>query len=463
MKKKNLNTFIKNIAYALLMVFCAFSVTSVLFPEVTESLLAFAGLGGSGIGGASLATSILTANTRATSVAARPRSATDPGHLDEDVSKFVTMIMPDDFALDTLLRAAGQSEKATDLIVNFEEVEFRGHSDQTAAAYVIPGGATPVAVNYDNITVSNPNLWVKGESIYIPTMTGLNSRPLTLRVDSINTNGTLRVTAINTTGNLLPNIPLNTPIYRGATAHGERKAKAENKTLIPANRFNYCQRFMAQVEEGFIRGMLDTKTGYSFKDQNFIRMYDFRTELAKASYFGQKYITPSTEEGESIYYTDGIYHQLTKQLDWTTAGGIPNNMWIDWCNAIFADNAGAKDRYVMAGRNLIAAISKIPAVEKQLDATSTEIIAGVKLSKIETLFGDLYIKHDKVFDISGHADDGVVLDLTQIRKRQFLPLTSRQLKLREAGIENTNATLIEEIMCFETRYLGTHARIKRTA
>ena len=457
MKKKKLNTFIKNIAYALLVVVCAFSVTSFLFPEVTESLLALAGLGGSGIGGASMATTVMATNTRASTVAARPKTTTDPGHLAEDVSKFVTMIMPDDFALDTLLREANQSEKATDLIVNFEEVEFRAHQDQIGAAY------TGVSAAYADITVDNPNLWVKGESIYIPTVNALGNKPLNLRIDSINPNGTLKVTAINTASNFVPTIANDTVIYRGPTAHGEKKARAENKSLIPANRFNYCQRFMAQVDEGFIRGMLDTKSGYSFKDQNFIRMYDFRTELAKAGYFGQKFITPSTEEGENIYYTEGIFHQLTKQLDWTAAGGITNNMWIDWCNALFADNAGAKDRYVMAGRNLIAAISKIPDVQKQLDGKETTVVAGVKLSKIETLFGELYIKHDKIFDIMGHADDGIVMDLTQIRKRPFLPLTSRQLKLREAGIENTNATLIEEIMCLETRYLGTHARIKKTA
>lgn len=458
MKKKNLNTFIKNIAYALLMVVCAFSAASLLFPEATETLLAFAGLGGSGIGGASLAATAITAtNTRATTDAARPRSASDPGHLADDVSKFVTMIMPDDFALDTLLREAGQSEKATDLIVNFEEVEFRGHQDQVGAGY------TGVSAAYADLTVDNPSLWVKGESIYIPSINALGSKPLMLRVDSINANGTLKVTAINTASNFVPTIANDTVIYRAPTAHGEKKARAENKTLIPGNRFNYCQRFMAQVDEGFIRGMLETKSGYSFKDQNFIRMYDFRTELAKAGYFGQKYITPSTEEGENIMYTEGIFHQLTKQLDWTAAGGITNSMWIDWCNALFADNAGAKDRYVMAGRNLIAAISKIPDVQKQLDGKETTVVAGVKLSKIETLFGELYIKHDKVFDVMGHADDGIVLDLTQIRKRPFLPLTSRQLKLRDAGIENTNATLIEEIMCLETRYLGTHARIKKTA
>lgn len=459
MKKQPIQNFVKGAFLMLLFAVSALSVVAMVMPDLADAIFAFVGLSSGGFSMA--ATTIMTTNTRATTDAARPRSATDPGHLDEDVSKFVTMIQPDDFALDTLIREAGQSEKATDLIVHFEEVEFRGHEDQVSAAFTASGGSA-LSDKFIDLTVANPNLWVKGETVYVPSIL-VAGKPLMLRVDTVNANNTLKVTAINTANNVVPTIANNTVIYRNGTAYGELRAKAENKTLIPGNRFNYCQRHMAQVEEGYIRGMLDTKSGYSFKDQNFIRMYDFRTEIAKASYFGQKAKVFSQEENEDVYYAEGIYHQLTKQLDWTTAGGITNNMWIDWCNAIFADNSGASDRYVMAGRNLIAAISKIPDVQKQLDGKETTIVAGVKLSKIETLFGELYIKHDKVFDVMGHRDDGVVLDLTQIRKRPFMELNSRELDFRTSGVSNKNATLIEEIMCFETRYLATHARIKRTA
>jgi hypothetical protein len=454
MKKQTFDTFAKLIGLFLLIAISAFSAVSFFMPEIAEAFIAF--LGNEGGVGTVVATTAIAVNTRATTDAARPRSASDPGHLAEDVSKFVTMIKPDDFALDTLLREVGQSEKATDLIVNFEEVVFRGHQDTMASTY------TTDSEEFATITVTNPSLWLKTDTIYVPSIL-VSGRPLQLRIDSKNANGTLVVTSINSVGNIVPTLSSGAVIYRGANSEGEKAAKGQNLTLIPANRFNYCQRFTAQVDEGYIRSMLDTKTGFNYRDQNFIRMYDFRTSLAKAGYFGEKAITPSQADGESVYHTEGIYHQLTKQLDWTTAGGITNNMWIDWTNSLFADNSGSTDRFVFAGRNLIAAISKIPAVEKQLEAKSTEIVAGVKLSKVETLFGELYIKHDKVFDAMGHTDNGIVLDLAQIMKRPFMPLTSRQLKLREAGIENTNATFIEEIMCLETRYLQTHARIVRTS
>jgi len=435
---------------------CAFFVMAGLFPDLAEALFALVGNEG-GVGTTIAATSIIASNTRETTDTARPRSASDPGHIQEDVSQFVTMIKPDDFALDTLLRSMESSEKAKDLIVNFDEVEFRGHEDTTAAGY------TAAAEDFADITVTNPALYVKGESLYIPSIAALDGKPLQLRIDAINANNTLKVTAINTTDNIVPTIANGTVIYRSATAYGELRAKAENKSLIPGNRFNYCQRHLAQVEEGYIRSMLDTKSGFNVKDQNFIRMYDFRTEIEKASIFGTKAKVWSADENEYVYYAEGVYHQLTEQLEYTTAGGITNNTWIDWTKDIFAGNSGAEDRVVLAGKDLMGNILKITSVEKQLDAGRVEVVPGMKIMKVETSFGELYLKHHKLFDNMGHSNDGMVVDLTNIKRRPFMELNQRKLGLREAGISNVNAQLIEEICCLETRYLETHARIVNTA
>jgi hypothetical protein len=218
---------------------------------------------------------------------------------------------------------------------------------------------------------------------------------------------------------------------------------------------------LAQVEEGFIRSMIDSKSGFGIQDQNFIRMYDFRNEMEKASIFGVKAIVPSRFEKENIYYQEGVYHQLTQQLTYTAVGGITQSTWIDWTKDVFAGNSGAEDRMLFAGKDLMATILKIPAVEKQLEAGRVEIVPGVKIVKVETSFGMLYLKHHKLFDTMGHVNDGMVLDMTNIKRRPFLALNQRQLKLREAGTSNVNATLIEEIFCLETRYLDTHARIVR--
>ena len=462
MKKQSILNFVKGAFYMFLVAIAALSVVSMIAPDMADSFVALLGFTGGGTGFTVAATTILASNTRESTDNARPRSEDDPGHIADDVSKFVTMIKPDDFSLDTLLREMNSSEKATDLVVNFEEVDFRGHADQVTIALGAPAG-TADADKFRNITVGNPDLWVIGESIYVKSLTGLNGKPLQLRVDTINENGTLQVTGINTADNVVPAIPINTAIRRSATAYGEDRAKAENKTMIPGNRFNYCQRHLAQIDEGYIRSMIDSKSGFSDKDQNFIRMYDFRTEIEKASIFGVRGKVYSKKEKANVLYADGIFHQLEKVLPYTTAGGITTNTWIDWTKQIFADNSGAEDRMLFAGKELMANILKIAAIEKQLEAERVEVVPGVKVMKVETSFGMLYLKYHKLFDIMDHANDGMVVDLTNIKKRPFLALNSRELTLRSSGQSNTNATLIEEIGCVETRYLASHARIVNTA
>jgi hypothetical protein len=462
MKKQSILKFVARAFVMLLFAAFAFSVVSMISPDTADSLVALLGLTGGGTGFTMANTTIIATNTRETTSNARPRSVTDPGHLADDVSKFVTMIKPDDFSLDTLLREMNSSEKATDLIVNYEEVDFRGHADQVTTALDAPVG-TGSDMQFRSIVVGNPNLWVIGESIYVKSVLGLGGRPLQLRVDNINANNTLTVTGINTTGGIVPALPINTPIRRSATAYGEDRARAENKTLIPGNRFNNCQRHLAQIDEGYIRAMIDTKSGFSDKDQNFIRMYDFRTEIEKTSIFGNRSTVFSQRENANVLYANGIYHQLEKVLPYTTAGGITTNTWIDWTRLIFADNSGAEDRMLFAGSQLMANILKIPAIEKQLQADRVEVVPGIKVMKVETSFGILYLKFHKLFDIMDHAHDGMVVDLTNIKKRPFLALNSRELDLRSSGQSNTNATLIEEIGCVETRYLATHARIVNTA
>ncbi|HAS58507.1 MAG: hypothetical protein CL554_08080 [Algoriphagus sp.] len=460
MKKQTFHNVAKAMSYMVLVAICAFSAFAAI-PGSAEALIALVGNEG-GVGTVMAATTTtLAVNTRETVDGARPRSATDPGHIQDDVSRFVTMIKPDDFTLDTLLRDMESSEKATDLIVNFEEVEFRGREDVTTAALAAPTGTTD-ADKFRDLAVGNSDLWVKGETVYIPGVL-ISGKPLQLRVEKVNSNNTIQVTGINTADNVVPAIADATTIYRGATSYGELRAKAENKTLIPGNRFNYCQRHLAQVEEGYIRSMLETKSGFNIQDQNFIRMYDFRTEMEWASIFGTKNKTWSKEENEFVYTQEGVYHQLTKQLDWTAAAGITNNTWIDWTKQIFADNSGAEDRVALVGKELMATILKIDSVQKQQSEERVELVPGMKIMRVETSFGILYLKHHKLFDTVGHANDGMVVDMTNIKRRPFLALNQRKLGLREAGISNVNATLIEEIFCLETRYLDAHARIVKTA
>ena len=94
--------------YGLMIVLIALSVFSVIpifAPEFAESLLAFVGMGSSGM---------MVANTAIVGTQTFEETTTkSPNHVKRDVSQIVTEMRPDEFPLDTMLRNIRKAEKAT--------------------------------------------------------------------------------------------------------------------------------------------------------------------------------------------------------------------------------------------------------------------------------------------------------------------------------------------------------------
>ncbi len=464
MKKEFLINLGKGVGYVLLMLIGVFSAFTVFAPDVAEALMAFVGLS-SGGGFAVAATALVSGpDTRESAKSSKPDSAEKPGHLANDVSSIVTKIRPDKAPLDTMIRKMNNSQKATDIQVNFEEVEFRGRESALTAALAAPSSTTTPTTEdkYRSIQVGNPSLFIEGETIYIPTVL-VDGKPLQLRIDEKNSDGTLKVAALNTPTGYVPAIPSTTVIYRGAPSAGELKAQVGSVTHYPDMRFNYCQRFMAQIEQSVIRGNIKSNSGFGWNDQNFMKMYDMRTSMELAHIFGTKSKTWSPKENDWVFTADGIYHQLEQNLEYTANSGINNDRWIDWTKELFSDDAGSSDRVLFGGKNLIAEILKIEMVQKQLESKQVEIVPGLKISVVQTNFGNVMIHHHKLFDSMGQADNGMIVDMVNIKKRPFQALKATELELRKSGQRNVRARLIDEISCLETRYLGTHARIIKSA
>jgi hypothetical protein len=83
----------------------------------------------------------------------------------------------------------------------------------------------------------------------------------------------------------------------------------------------------------------------------------------------------------------------------------------------------------------------------------------VKMNRVETSFGTIYIKKHELFNQQGLTNNGMFLDLMNIRKRVFQPMKTEKLKLAEAGTRYVDASLISEICCLEKRYEATHGMI----
>jgi hypothetical protein len=462
MKKQTLMKFTLKAAMFAGMVIGAFSVISMFAPEFAESVLAMIGLT-SQEGFILGATSVITgADTYSGANTAKPRTTTQPGHLKDDISRIVTKIRPDAAPLDTIMRKINNSEKAENIEVFFEEVEFRGTTTTVTPAISAPVDteAPTNAEIYRQIAVANPAIFTEGETIYVKSIL-VSGKPLVLRVDKKNGDGTLIVNALNL--GYVPAIANNTPIYRMAPAAGEMKAQVMPVTHYPDMRSNYCQRFMAQVEQSLVRKNVPSNSGFDWTDQNQMKIWDMRSSMERSNIWGHKGKSWSAQEQDWVYTQEGIFWQLEAQLEYTTASGINNDRWINWTRDLFSDNAGSQDRLLVGGSGLIADILKIEMVQKQLDAKSVEVVPGLKIKVVETSFGNILILHHKGFDLMGHENDGLILDMTNIKKRPFQNMKITNLELQKSGQRNVRARLIDEIYCIETRYHGTHARVIKTS
>lgn len=457
MKKSN---FLNLLGKFLMAMFAIALAVYALAPDIANTFIEVLGLTGAFGGSSTLAMAITATDTRENAKTLKPDSAEKPGHLANDVSKMVTMIKPDESPIDTILRELESEEPADDIQVNFEEVEIRGRQ-VTVNGQVLAAGTTTDADKYKNIIFDSTANIVQGEYLLTRTVSGLNSKPLVVRVESVIDSTTIKAVPINTTDNVMPTIADNTVFYRIAPGSGELEAQAASVTQYPDMRYNYCQRFMAQVEESFIRKQVKARSNFGFEDQNYMRLYDMKNSLESQSLFGQMSRVWSQEEKEFIYTAEGIYYQLDQELSYA-GSDLTNAKWIDWTKVLFADNSGAEDRLLVGGSNLIAEILKIPSVEKQQEAERVELVPGVKVMKVETTFGIVYIKFHKMFDQMGHSDEGLILDMTNIKRRTFQPLKSEKLDLKRSGQKNVDARLISEISCLETRYLDTHRRIVKS-
>jgi hypothetical protein len=462
MKKQTLMKYTIKAAMFAMMVIGVFSVLSVFAPDTAEIFLSFLGIS-SQEGFMLGATSVVGgADTYSGATTEKPRTATQPGHIKDDISRIVTKIRPDAAPLDTIMRKINNSEKAKNIEVFFEEVEFRGTTTTVTPAITAPvDTVNPTQAEiYREIAVVDPNIFIEGEVIYVKTIL-VDDKPLALRVDSKNGDGTLVVHALNQ--DYVPAIANNTPIYRMAPSAGEMKAQVQPVTHYPDMRSNYCQRFMAQVEQSVVRGLIPSNSGFDWNDQNHIKIWDMRSSMERSNIWGTKSKTWSVKDNDWVYTQEGIFWQLESQLEYTTASGIDNDRWIDWGRDLFSDNAGSQDRLLVGGSGLIANILKIDMVQKQLDAKSVEVVPGLKIKNVETSFGNMLVLHHKGFDLMGHTDDGMIVDMTNIKRRPLQNMKVTDLKLRESGQRNVKARLIDEIYCIETRYHGTHARIIKTS
>lgn len=457
--KNRLNLYKSTLAL-LGLVLLAVSVMSLAFPEI--GFAEFLGLGTSG--GSMVLANIPVVGTPTL----ESTEANAAGHLKRSISQVVTEIKPDEFPLDTMMRTIRKSEKVENVKVEYETVKYRERGDTTTAEFTAAGDATDEDATLD---VGKVNIWGVDDTIYVPSVSGLGGKELRLKITSINRSGnTINVTALNSPTadtQRVPTIATATPIYRMAPAKSELDSTSDIITQLPSPDFNYCQINMCYLEEGVVNSLHKAYSGYSHRDKQLQELYNMRSSTESANLFGIKSKTADPTDNEYNYTSDGIIAKVATNKNFGTGGGAVDPDLADVLDLLeqtFSGNAGSEERVLFAGKKLITGLQKISFNKEQL-AQQIAMYHGVNVSRLESNFGVLNIKHSKMLDQMGWQNNGVALDLEHIYKHDLEPMKSEKLDPDKAGTRRVkNAVRILENSCLTIRYESdVHLTWKPTA
>lgn len=400
----------------------------------------------------------------ATAVGALSTSNVDSAVLGKELESTIMMLRPDDNPLDQLIRSTKKVIPKNAWKVEWPYMDIRPFTDTVT----VPNDAADATS--DVIQVTTPSMWKVDDVVRFPGVNATStSKPFVGQITAIS-GSTLTILAINGTSTnfYVPVIAAAQVMVRLGSAKDETAALTGVWNNSPSYDYNYMQVHMAQIEESILYGKHKKDVNLDFALQKANAMYDFRATMELNSIFGVRAIKTDGTSSKVKHFSHGVWNYIEQTLNYgksTNPNEFFDSNWIDITKTLFTGKNGSSSRYLFADAELIARISKIDTVQKQIDAgKSVEVKHGITFNKVTTNFGELYIKHHKMLDeaylgTSGAGGYGMAIDLPNLNKYSWEPMQSKVLNLDETGTSRSKAIRFHETFCLGLKNLATHAII----
>lgn len=383
-----------------------------------------------------------------------------------EVSEKITKMRPSATPIATIFSAHAKKRGVKSQRTEYYSVDIKPFVDKMDDVYTHAGDGQALA----KIRVANISLFNVDDTVMFKGIEGsdggqfvgsIAAKDVAARTISIQPlNGPLGSGTMAELEIVPKSIPDDTMIIRMGVAKSELDAQTAPFAIMPDKEFNYTQNFMAQVEESVFQRMTKKEVAWGFTDYEEMNIYDMKARQELSYLFGVRKQFVDAVDNEEKFTCGGLTRFMTKVQNYNKTTGLKNTDWVDWTKYMFADNAGSDTRFLFAGDDLIAQISKIDGITKQLDAKNVEVKWGISFNVVETKFGILYIKRHPLFGMVGLGDDGVVLDVNNLEEHEFMPLQFNTLDLKKSGQRNADATVLQKVAAPILRYPGTHCYIK---
>ena len=228
----------------------------------------------------------------------------------------------------------------------------------------------------------------------------------------------------------------------------------------------YCQNFMIQIEQSTFDKIADKEVDWSFSDIEEDGIYDMRLAQENTFLWGVKNkIKHVTKDGMYTWFTGGIWWMAGKDIEvgeWDEqkqCAVISDENLVDISKDLFVGTGiGNKRKILFCGSDMLSAFSKIKSEKFRLKDTVE--VWNLKFKSWETDFGEILTIHHELFDLNGMSDCAFALDPEYLTKKTHLSWSRNILDLKKAGIRNTDAVVLQEVVCLYLRYAKAHARLR---
>ncbi len=264
----------------------------------------------------------------------------------------------------------------------------------------------------------------------------------------------------------VPAISNGTVLIRMGKSCGELDVQTGRFNNIPTSELQYCQNFMAQIEQSTLDKIAAKEVNWGFSDLEEDSIYDMRLAMENSCLFGDmNVVNHSVKDGMSQWFTKGIWWQAGKDIEvgtWNAtknATVITDEDLVDISRDLFVGTGiGNKRKVMFCGSDFLSALSKIDSDKFRLKDTVE--VWNLKFKSWETDFGEILAIHHELFDLNGMADCAFALDPEFLTKKTHLSWSRNILDLKKAGVRNTDAVVLQEISCLYLRYAKAHARLR---
>ncbi len=401
----------------------------------------------------------ITTTPNATHVSGSPLTTTitesvEPGLLRSHVDERIARIRPSSTPLDQISRMVG-ARRAGSMKVDYYSVDTKPGS--TIVTATVSSSEVKAGGTFD-VNVKDKGVISVSETVMFPDVKMPDGSPLVCYVDKV-TDTTVSLRPIGAEGAAsvsVPAIRTGASVVRMGRAAGELDVQTGCYTALPKKGFNYCQIFKAQVEESMLQRLADKEVGWTFSDQEESAIVDMRLGMEKSYLFGCR-SRLDMADGSQVMLTGGIWAQAGREVRYKPAELTEDVLAGILCKA-FTNGGGSTQKVLLAGSELIAALSRLDKVRVVSDGDK-KVVWGIDFDRITSKFGTVYVKLSEIFDSCGMPANGIIVDPEYITKYTHIPFKAERISFHKQGLRNTEGVVLTEASCLVLRYPDAHMRI----